>query len=285
MQRIEIRGKLREKTKELYFFYAIGLLVFVNLRSIGLLGCLIWSCSWCGIGFAWQKFMEMKVSKLRIVFEDSGILITDWTNSYRFFWENLQVDELTVYYRRDSKSFSLFAEIGRDLTSHGGSPGTAVKVHEGDDPLKQTWRVGFRSKSYIVLKSKTDNNEFRLPRELISDGDWQDIIGILNLKIASKSESVITQGIFLYAMDEINSINRKQLKQLKQESKSLSNTDDKSLAAYELLVQEAERNRSRLGFSKLYILQGYAKLLEEHGEKSKAESIKKEIDSIKRIAM
>jgi hypothetical protein len=136
-----------------------------------------------------------------------------------------------------------------------------------------------------VLKSKTDNNEFRLPRELISDGDWQDIIGILNLKIASKSESVITQGIFLYAMDEINSINRKQLKQLKQESKSLSNTDDKSLAAYELLVQEAERNRSRLGFSKLYILQGYAKLLEEHGEKSKAESIKKEIDSIKRIAM
>ncbi len=254
MQPIELRSNKPLSRSPLVYF-AIGLLGLINIRAIGFGACLCWVAVWSVIGFAAQKFLELQKKKFKITIDDSGIEFVDWAGVHRFKWNELTVEEVTIYRTKRS-------ETGRSVRSHGGDPALAATKESGI-------LMGMIT-SNLVFKNKKD--EYKLPH-VLDDGDYQDLVALLNVLVCSRSQSAITVGL----MRGVGDLGRA-LKAAHQEP----HAKELSIAAYEKLIPIYRESRSPHGFALLPILEGYRGALQKEGQIEKAATVDTEIDTIRK---
>src|SRR5579883_887999 len=266
MKRIEMKAN-PDRGKGILILYAGAFIGLLNIHSYGIFGALCWMFIWSIFIFLLDSIMRYKRNRFRLIFDDNGIEASDWMNHCHFSWNDLIVEEVHVYTQSSGKSSS--TPIGKSVIPHGGRPGTAVEQKSGaqsGSPLV--------SGSYTMLVFRANNEEFRIRQEILSDGDYIDLLGILNLRVCSKSESSIKIGSLRTAKKFLE---KKTYLSIIQAGNQVA-ADQSTLAQLKKALELAEKDSSPLGFSKLPFLESYANALEQHGEAEKAASIRSEMD-------
>ncbi len=251
MQQIEFKGDQSPGFAH-YVFYIIGLLGFININSMPVAAILVWVAFWCLIGLG-SQFFQLACTKFKVVLDDSGIEFTDMFGHTRFSWSEVRVDEITIY-----KGYKE-SKLGQAICSHGGDPALAVEKHTGQRGTPT---------SFLVFRNEANDKRFQLPN-LLDHFDYLDLIGILNILVASKSNSKIVQGTLLGYKEPLKL------------AVDLIKSGNPPASVLEKSIQAQIDNCSRFGFSKLPALESRLKLLEQQGDVQKVVEVRAEIESVK----
>ncbi len=254
---IELRTKKLSDPVGPYLMYALGAFGLLNIFTAPL-GALGWLILLWSVAFALQQFQRFERDKSRVLIDDEGIRLTTWWTDKYFCWNDLVIDETLIFGHRETHKAYRATTRGKREFTHGNPSGLISRDSgkcEGESYFDRP-----------ILRSGDLRHE--LYRNLDPD-DYIDLIGILNVRVASRSNSRLEDLRTRFNANRLEAHDGPGI--LKAYG---------SLERLENIVEKARHRRSPLGFSMLPILEQYVVVLQSRGQGEKAEQIKLEMLAI-----